>query len=60
MTANVALAGPLEDDLGAELGRLVAAGVGWPAIAAALGVSRQAVSQRHGRRQELVRTKKTR
>jgi hypothetical protein len=40
----------LREDLDGELDRLAAAGVGWPAIAAVLGVSRQAVRQRHARR----------
>lgn len=33
----------------AEVARLHAAGVGWPAIAAALGITRQGARQRYGR-----------
>ena len=42
--------GRAQDAVDAEIDRLVGAGVSWPVIAAALGVSRQAARQRWLRR----------
>ena len=40
----------LKEELAALVDRLAASGVGWPVIAAVLGVSRQAARQAHRRR----------
>jgi len=45
----------LERAIDCEVDRLAASGVGWPTIAAALGVSRQAVRQSSLRRRQSVR-----
>jgi hypothetical protein len=47
LVANARRAQLLVDD---EIDRLTCRGVSWPAIAAVLGVTRQAVRQRHRRR----------
>lgn len=45
----------LERQIEAETDRLAASGIGWPAIAAALGLSRQGARQASVRRHERVR-----